>query len=74
MNETVRQALMMIKAETQAPPENEPPVPQENANYALSNSHEVSSDILLFLEKLQAKVHALKNPKKVCRPKTNKDQ
>ena len=49
MNETVQQALMMMQAGNQAPPANQPPVLQESANFALSNSHEESSKILLFL-------------------------
>ena len=59
----------------QAPPATQPPVLQEHANFAPSNSHEVSSEILLFPKKLQDEVESLKNTKKSSyrkRTKTDK--
>ena len=63
MNETVQQAMMMMQM-NQSEPNTQPQVTQEHANFAPSNSHEVSSEILLFLKKLQDEVESLKKTKK----------
>ena len=61
MNATVQQAMMMMQNQT--PPNTQPPVTQEHVNFAPSNNNEVSSEILLFLKKLQDEVESLKTSK-----------
>ncbi len=59
----------MMMQMNQSEPNTQPQVTQEHANFAPSNSHEVSSEILLFLKKLQDEVESLKKTKKLNKNK-----